>query len=120
VTNKIFLSYGREELGFVDDLVGRLETEGYDVWLDYRELIPGQSWTEQLEKGKNESDTILLVVSKKSVNSQWVQKEWQHFLDSNKRVILLIRSRPPVQLPLPSNKGTASSCHSGPTGNRCS
>jgi hypothetical protein len=90
VTNKIFLSYGREELGFVDDLVGRLETEGYDVWLEYRDLIPGQSWTEQLEKGKNESDTILLVVSKKSVNSQWVQKEWQHFLDSNKRVILLI------------------------------
>ncbi len=90
MTNKIFLSYGREELGFVDDLVGKLETEGYDVWLDYRELIPGQSWKEQLEKGKNESDTILLVISKKSVNSQWVKKEWEHFLDSNKRVILLI------------------------------
>jgi hypothetical protein len=90
VTNKIFLSYGREELGFVDDLVGKLETEGHDVWLDYRELIPGQSWVEQLENGKNASDTILLVVSKKSVNSQWVKKEWEHFLDTKKRVILLI------------------------------
>lgn len=89
-TNKIFMSYSRRELGFVDDLVSKLEEKKYDVWLDYRVLIPGSPWKEQIDKGLNESDTVLLVISKASVASQYVALEWRHFLDMKKRVILLI------------------------------
>ncbi|MBK9780873.1 MAG: toll/interleukin-1 receptor domain-containing protein [Anaerolineales bacterium] len=88
--NKIFISYSRRELGFVDDLVGDLEEKKYDVWLDYRVLIPGSPWAEQIDKGLKEADTVLLVVSKASLASEFVALEWRHFLETKKRVILLI------------------------------
>lgn len=90
MAGKIFMSYSRRELGFVDDLVSKLEEKEYDVWLDYRVLIPGSPWKEQIDKGLKESDTVLLVVSKASLASQYVELEWRHFLDMKKRMILLI------------------------------
>jgi TIR domain len=90
MTNNIFMSYSRRELGFVDDLVSKLEKEGYYVWLDYRVLTPGTPWKGQIDQGLAEADTVLLVVSKASLASKYVALEWQHFLDTNKRVILLI------------------------------
>jgi len=90
MTKNIFMSYSRRELGFVDDLVSKLEGESYNVWLDYRALIPGSPWKEQIAKGLNDSDTVLLVVSKESLASKYVMLEWKHFLDVNQRVILLI------------------------------
>lgn len=90
MTKNIFMSYSRRELGFVDDLVSKLEDEGYNVWLDYRLLIPGTPWKEQIDKGVHNSDTVLLVVSKASIASDYVALEWRHFLETKKRVILLI------------------------------
>jgi len=89
-TQNIFMSYSRRELGFVDDLVSKLEGEGYKVWLDYRVLIPGTPWKGQIAKGLNDADTVLLVVSKASIASEYVELEWRHFLEMNKRLILLI------------------------------
>ena len=90
MTSNIFMSYSRRELGFVDDLVSKLEGEGYKVWLDYRVLIPGTPWKAQIEKGLSNADTVLLVVSKASIASEYVELEWRHFLETDKRVILLI------------------------------
>jgi hypothetical protein len=90
MTKNIFMSYSRRELGFVDDLVPKLEGEGYHVWLDYRALVPGAPWDVQIEKGLKDADTVLLVVSKAALASKYVTLEWRHFLEMNKRVILLI------------------------------
>jgi hypothetical protein len=86
----IFMSYSRRELGFVDDLVSKLEERNYSVWLDYRTLIPGTPWAEQIADGLNNSDTVLLVISKSSIESKYVALEWRHFLETKKRVILLV------------------------------
>ncbi len=90
MTQNIFISYSRRELGFVDELAKHLESRQYTVWLDYRALIPGMPWAEQIEKGLHDADTVLLVVSKASLSSEFVALEWKHFLETNKRVILLI------------------------------
>jgi hypothetical protein len=86
----IFMSYSRREVGFVDDLVRNLEQAGHEVWLDYRNLIPGRPWQDQIYQGIQNADVILLVVSKASVSSQNVEVEWRRVLDQNKRIILLI------------------------------
>jgi hypothetical protein len=90
MTKNIFMSYSRRELGFVDDLVGRLEGEGYQVWLDYRSLVPGKPWEEQIYQGIRNTDVILLVVSKESMASRNVEMEWKRVLEQKKRIILLI------------------------------
>jgi TIR domain len=90
MTKNIFMSYSRRELGFVDDLVSKLEGRKYNVWLDYRALVPGAPWGAQIEKGLSDSDTVLLVVSKAALASKYVTSEWHHFLEAKQRVILLI------------------------------
>lgn len=86
----IFVSYSRREVGFIDDLVRNLEQVGHEVWLDYRNLIPGKPWQDQIYAGIQKADVILLVVSKASVSSHNVEVEWESVIKQNKRIILLI------------------------------
>lgn len=90
MTKNIFISYSRRETGFVEDLVSVLTAKGYETWLDYRSLVPGTPWLEQIYQGIQASDTILLVVSKASLASQSVEVEWRHVIEQKKRIILLI------------------------------
>lgn len=87
----VFISYSRREVGFVDDLTSKLEKGGFKVWLDYRSLIPGIPWNDQIKKGLDEAPVILLVVSKASIDSKNVEFEWRHVLaQKDKRIILVI------------------------------
>lgn len=86
----IFMSYSRREVSFVNNLVDDLEDNGFDVWLDYRSLVPGTPWAGQINKGILESEVVLLVVSKASMASEYVELEWKQVLEVGKRVILLI------------------------------
>lgn len=86
----IFISYSRREAPFVNDLTDRLEDGGYSVWLDYRSMVPGKPWAEQIEEGIRQSEIILLVVSDAAMGSKWVEKEWRSMLRYGKRVILIL------------------------------
>lgn len=86
----IFMSYSRREVAFVDDLTHRLEKDGFKVWLDYRSLVPGTPWAGQINKGLDESKVILLVVSKESMASKYVELEWQRVIKEKKRILLVI------------------------------
>ncbi|MBL8103264.1 MAG: toll/interleukin-1 receptor domain-containing protein [Anaerolineales bacterium] len=90
MAKNIFVSYSRREIGFVDSLVDKLEDNGHQVWLDYRSLIPGTPWLDQIHKGIGAADVILLVVSKASLASQNVEVEWRSVLEQKKRIILLV------------------------------
>jgi hypothetical protein len=90
MTHNLFISYSRRETGFVEDLVRALTAQRYETWLDYRDLVPGTPWLDQIYKGIQASDTILLVVSKASLVSQSVELEWRHVIEQKKRIILLI------------------------------
>ncbi|MDP1547780.1 MAG: toll/interleukin-1 receptor domain-containing protein, partial [Anaerolineales bacterium] len=58
---------------------------------DYRSLVPGKPWKEQIDQGIANSEIILLVVSKASIASQNVEMEWRQVLQQkNKRIILLV------------------------------
>lgn len=87
----IFISYSRQCIGFVDDLFHQLEKRGFsNIWLDYLSLAPGRPWNGQIEKGLEQSDLLLLVVSPESISSRSVEIEWRHFLEKKQRIILLI------------------------------
>lgn len=86
----IFVSYSRREVGFIDQLVRGLEQAEHNVWLDYRNLIPGRPWQDQIYEGIQNADVILLVVSKASISSQNVEVEWHRVIEEDKRIILLV------------------------------
>src|SRR5688500_8221596 len=95
---RLFISYSRRQTPFVDRLADELEDMGYSLWLDYQSLVPAKPWKEQIESGIVESDVVLFVVSQESLGSIYVEYEWKHALELQKRIVLVIFEA----LPLPS------------------
>ena len=72
----VFLSHSSQDKPFVRELAAFLETQGdVTVWLDERQIAPGQNIVARLTDGL-ESDFILLILSPDSVASAWVSEEW--------------------------------------------
>jgi hypothetical protein len=88
--SSLFLSYSRRELPFVNDLAFKLEKLEHETWLDYRSLIPGKAWKEQILNAISKSDVFLLIVSKASIASKNVEMEWREAITQNKRIILIV------------------------------
>ncbi|HET9914257.1 MAG TPA: toll/interleukin-1 receptor domain-containing protein [Anaerolineales bacterium] len=85
-----FISYCRQEVTFVDSFSRELEKRGIRNWVDFRKLVPGQSWQPQLDDGVGNAAAILLVASKASMASAPCKDEWTKSLAAGKRIILII------------------------------
>ncbi len=70
----IFLSYSRDDRDRVKILAQALESLGWSVWWD-RRIPTGQRFAKVIEKQLDESRTVLVVWSKISVESHWVNTE---------------------------------------------
>src|SRR6185369_17976500 len=79
---KIFLCHSSGDKPHVRDLHDFLLNQGAAPWLDAEQLLPGQDWNLEINKALDESDVILLCLSKKSVDKEgYVQKEMRLALD---------------------------------------
>ena len=85
-----FISYSRQEVTFADSFSRELEKRGLCNWIDFRNLVPGHAWQEQLEEGIRSAAAVLLVASRASMASASVQDEWRTSLALSKRVILIL------------------------------
>jgi hypothetical protein len=90
MTHSVFISYSRRESPFVDIFLDALAGEGVEVWVDYRSLVPGKPWLNQILEGIRQAEVFLLVVSKASLSSPNVELEYKHALEQGKRIILII------------------------------
>lgn len=72
---RIFLSHSSADKSFVRKLVRKLEDEGYDVWLDEKELLVGDALVTHISHAINEAKVVLVVVSQTSIRSQWLSFE---------------------------------------------
>lgn len=71
---QIFVSYANEDRDRVQGLVQVLEASGLSVFWD-REIPPGQSWRDVLDRELVEAQRIVVVWSKHSIESRWVCEE---------------------------------------------
>jgi len=95
---KIFISYSRKDLPFVEKLNQDLTDEGHDVWYDLTDLQGGDRWATQIEKAILESDAFIIVVSPNSIASEWVEKEFLFAHNKKAKIIPLMYKD--CQLPL--------------------
>ena len=84
-----FISYSRQEVTFVDSFARALEKRNVSTWVDFRNLVPGRPWQDQLDEGVRDAEAILLVVSKASMFSTPVKDEWTKSLAKGRRIILI-------------------------------
>lgn len=79
---RVFLSYASNDKPTVRQLYQRLQAEGFDVWLDEQNLLPGQNWEREISEALRSSDVVIVCLSRSSVSKRgYVQKEIQLALD---------------------------------------
>lgn len=79
---KVFLTHSSIDKTAVSDLHQKLIDEGFDAWLDKENLIAGQSWRVEIPKAIQNSDVVLICLSKTSVTKEgFLQNEIKFALD---------------------------------------
>ncbi|KPA18252.1 protein containing Toll-Interleukin receptor [Candidatus Magnetomorum sp. HK-1] len=73
--SKIFLSYSRKNEAFVEKLYKRLSRDGIDCFFDKESIAWGANWYLELEKGIDEADCIVLILSPDFCKSEWASIE---------------------------------------------
>lgn len=71
----IFISYSHQDKDFVDVLAAMLVKYKARVWLDRWELQVGDSIISRIQEAIQESDALIVVISKASMQSEWCKKE---------------------------------------------
>jgi hypothetical protein len=76
----VFLCHSSVDKGWVRMVHDDLKHLGVNCWLDENKIKVGDSIVSKISEGLKTSKTLLLFLSKKSIESQWTKKEWQSFL----------------------------------------
>lgn len=83
----IFFSYSRKDSDFALELGKKLREVGANIWLDQLDISPGTNWDNSIQKALENSDTLLVILSKTSVISKNVNDEYSYALEEGKRVV---------------------------------
>ena len=70
----IFISYSSEDRARAKVLAGELERQGWSVWWD-RRIPPGKQFSQVIKEAMDEAKCVIVLWSKESVKSEWVQNE---------------------------------------------
>ena len=83
----IFFSYSRDDSEFVLNLAKNLRKAGANIWLDQLDIKPGTRWDKSIESALASSNTLLVILSKSSVDSTNVMDEVSFALEEKKIVV---------------------------------
>ena len=82
--SRIFLSHTSTDKPFVRKLANDLRANGHTVWIDEAEINIGDSLIGKIREGLDSVDFVAVVLSKASIQSEWVQKELE--IASNREI----------------------------------
>jgi hypothetical protein len=72
---KVFISHSSADREVARTFCDLIEALGYEVWMDAKSIDPSQEWQPSLESGLVGADWLLVLVSRKAVESSWVARE---------------------------------------------
>lgn len=71
----VFISHSSKDKPVVRRLTADLMNAGIKVWLDEQSIMVGDSISERISQALAKSDFFIIVISKNSMSSDWVQRE---------------------------------------------
>ncbi len=88
----VFISYSRQNLEFVQQIVAALKQSGKDPWFDQLKkpllgIAAGAPWWKQIQDGIENVDNFLFVVSPNSIRSPYCHAEINHAREHGKRLV---------------------------------
>jgi hypothetical protein len=72
----VFLSYAREDRARVEQVYDSLRAEGFEPWMDSRDIMAGQEWSSVIGQTIRSADYMLIFISRHSTSKRgYVQRE---------------------------------------------
>lgn len=95
VRETVFISYARNpSKEFATVLYDRLKEQNYDVWFDQKNIPLAVDFQDQIDIGIKKSDNFIFIISPKSIQSQYCEKEINLAVKYNKRIIPVLHVEP--------------------------
>ncbi len=89
----VFISYAREDRGFVEHLHRALAESGQQAWVDWEGIPASARWMAEVRAAIDAADAFCFVISPDSVESPVCREEAAHAESAGKRIIpLLLRA----------------------------
>jgi hypothetical protein len=99
---KIFISYSRKDRRAARQLVRLIHRSPHEVWIDESGIDPGEGFPEKIIQTINNSDYFILLWSRNSKESRWVEREWNHAYKESKKILPLLLDKTPLPMALES------------------
>jgi len=93
----VFISYSRFNIEDAEKFANYLQLSGYSTWFDKQGIALGDKWVKQITDGITESDVVLFLISKSSIESDWCLNEILMAKDKKKPVLAVFLEN--VELP---------------------
>src|SRR5262249_25645559 len=86
----VFISYAREDKGFVRRLHSTLASKNLDAWVDWEDIPPTADFMQEIFAAIEAADTVVLILSPDWASSLVCRREVEHGLLHNKRLVPLV------------------------------
>src|SRR5688572_6204213 len=86
----LFLSYSRRDIEIARRLTEAFKGQELDFWIDWEGIPPTVDWWKEIEKGIEEADIFLFLLSPDSAKSKVCGQEIEHAVKNGKRLIPVV------------------------------
>ena len=87
---RVFVSYSRKDKDFCRQLTDELQKRDLDFWVDWDGIPPTVDWMKEIEKGIEEADAFLAIVSPDWISSKVCIDELNIAVKNGKRLIPVV------------------------------
>jgi hypothetical protein len=87
MAHDVFLSYSTKDKSAAEAVCAALERSGIGVWMAPRDIAPGVSWASSIVEAIDNARTVVLIFSSAANDSPQIEREVQHALEKNLRVV---------------------------------
>jgi adenylate cyclase len=93
---RVFLSYARDDASAAKQLAGAIERAGHQVWWDHQ-IQGGSRFATEIDRELKNADAVVVLWTKTSVESPWVQDEAAEGRDSGRLLpVIMGAEKPPL------------------------
>jgi WD40 repeat protein len=86
----VFISYSRKDKEAAHTLAEACKAQELDVWIDWEGIEPTTDWWKEIEKGIEQADNFLFLISPDSALSPICKREIEHAVKNGKRLIPVV------------------------------